>query len=146
MKYDAGLPLEAPSPMPPATPRRPDRPPAAVLAPDLMQAHAADAAQLLKALGNEQRLMILCHLLDGPLSVGELNQRLTLSQSALSQHLALLRELALVSTRREAQTIYYSLPDGPVVRVMALMQEIYCPPEAAGPGEPGQPRGALCAD
>jgi len=111
-----------------------------------MQAHAADAAQLLKALGNEQRLMILCHLLDGPLSVGELNQRVPLSQSALSQHLALLRELGLVSTRREAQTIYYSLPDGPVVRVMALMQEIYCPPEPAGPGEPDQPRGALCAD
>jgi len=132
--------------MPPATPRRPDRPPAAALAPDVMQAHAADAAQLLKALGNEQRLMILCHLLDGPLSVGELNQRLTMSQSALSQHLALLRELALVSTRREAQTIYYSLPDGPVVRVMALMQEIYCQPETAGPGEPGQPRGALCTD
>jgi len=129
--------------MPPATPRRHDQPPAAALAPDVMQAHAADAAQLLKALGNEQRLMILCHLLDGPLSVGELNQRLTLSQSALSQHLALLRELALVSTRREAQTIYYSLPDGPVVRVMALMQEIYCPPE---PARPGEPRGALCTD
>jgi DNA-binding transcriptional ArsR family regulator len=108
-----------------------------------MQAHAADAAQLLKALGNEQRLMILCHLLDGPLSVSELNQRVALSQSALSQHLALLRELALVSTRREAQTIYYSLPDGPVVRVMALMQEIYCPPEPAGPGES---RSALCTD
>lgn len=129
--------------MPPATPRRPVRPPAAATAPDLMQAHAADAAQLLKALGNEQRLMILCHLLDGPLSVSELNQRVALSQSALSQHLALLRELALVSTRREAQTIYYSLPDGPVVRVMALMQEIYCPPE---PARPGEPRGALCTD
>lgn len=132
--------------MPPATPRRPDHSTAAAPVPDLMQAHAAEAAQLLKALGNEQRLMILCHLLDGPLSVGELNQRVALSQSALSQHLALLRELALVSTRREAQTIYYSLPDGPVVRVMALMQEIYCPPEPVGPGKPGQPRGALCAD
>jgi DNA-binding transcriptional ArsR family regulator len=143
MKYHAGSLREALSPMPPATPRRPDQTPAAALAPDLMQAHAADAAQLLKALGNEQRLMILCHLLDGPLSVGELNQRVALSQSALSQHLALLRELALVSTRREAQTIYYSLPDGPVVRVMALMQEIYCPPE---PATPGEPRAALCAD
>jgi DNA-binding transcriptional ArsR family regulator len=132
--------------MSPAAPHRPDPPPPAALAPDLMQAHAADAAQLLKALGNEQRLMILCHLLDGPLSVGELNQRVALSQSALSQHLALLRELGLVSTRREAQTIYYSLPDGPVVRVMALMQEIYCPPEAGAAGEPGASRGALCAD
>jgi DNA-binding transcriptional ArsR family regulator len=132
--------------MPPSTRRRPDPPPAAALAPDLMQAHAADAAQLLKALGNEQRLLILCHLLGGPLSVGELNQRVALSQSALSQHLALLRELGLVSTRREAQNVYYSLPDGPVVRVMALMQEIYCPPEAAAPGEPGPSRSALCAD
>ena len=99
------------------------------LAPELMDAHAADAAQLLKALGNEQRLHILCNLLDGPLAVGELNQRLNLSQSALSQHLALLRELELVDTRREAQTIYYSLPDGPVVRIMALLQAIYCPRE-----------------
>jgi len=132
--------------MSPAAPHRPDPPPAAVIAPDLMEAHAADAAQLLKALGNEQRLMILCHLLDGPLSVGELNQRVALSQSALSQHLARLRELGLVSTRREAQTIHYSLPDGPVVRVMALMQEIFCPPVSAAAGEPGTSRGALCAD
>jgi DNA-binding transcriptional ArsR family regulator len=111
-----------------------------------MQAHAADAAQLLKALGNEQRLLILCHLLDGELSVGELNQRVALSQSALSQHLALLRELGLVATRREAQTIRYSLPDGPVVRVMALLQEIYCPqrPGAASAGDAAH--AALCAD
>jgi ArsR family transcriptional regulator, virulence genes transcriptional regulator len=137
--------MELPT-MSPAVPRRPVPPPAAARAADLIQAHAADAAQLLKALGNEQRLMILCHLLDGPLSVGELNQRVALSQSALSQHLARLRELGLVSTRREAQTIFYSLPDGPVVRVMALMQEIYCPPEAVAAGEPGPPRGALCTD
>jgi DNA-binding transcriptional ArsR family regulator len=113
--------------MPPATRRTPDPPDASPVAPELMHAHAAEAAQLLKALGNEQRLHILCNLLDGPLSVGELNQRLELSQSALSQHLALLREMELVETRREAQTIYYSLPDGPVVRVMALLQDIYCP-------------------
>jgi DNA-binding transcriptional ArsR family regulator len=111
------------------------------LAPELMEAHAADAAQLLKALANEQRLHILCNLLDGPLSVGELNQRLNLSQSALSQHLALLREMQLLDTRREAQTIFYSLPDGPVVRIMALLQDIYCPPESdARAGKP------LCND
>jgi DNA-binding transcriptional ArsR family regulator len=95
-----------------------------------MKAHAADAAQLLKALGNEQRLLILCNLLERPMSVGELNQRVELSQSALSQHLALLRDAGLVETRREAQTIHYSLPSGPVTRVMALMQEIYCAPAA----------------
>lgn len=113
-------------------------PEATSLAPDLMQPHAAEAARLLKALGNEQRLHILCNLLDGPLSVGELNRRLDLSQSALSQHLALLRELGLVDTRREAQTIFYSLPDGPVVRVMGLLQDIYCPrpPAGAGPRSP----------
>ena len=127
-------------------PRRPSRlPDTAALAPELMQAHAADAAQLLKALANEQRLHILCNLLDGPLSVGELNQRLDLSQSALSQHLALLRELDLVDTRREAQTIYYSLPDGPVVRVMALLQDIYCGGEAATPAESTAHR-TLCND
>ena len=91
-----------------------------------MHSHAGDAAQLLKALGNEQRLLVLCNLLGGPLSVGELNERVELSQSALSQHLALLREAGLVDTRREAQTIYYSLPPGPVTRVMAVLQEIYC--------------------
>ncbi len=97
-----------------------------------MHSHAGDAAQLLKALGNEQRLLVLCNLLAGPLSVGELNERVELSQSALSQHLALLREAGLVDTRREAQTIYYSLPPGPVTRVMAVLQEIYC--STAPPG------------
>jgi len=91
-----------------------------------MHAHVGDAAQLLKALGNEQRLHILCNLLERPLPVGELNERLDLSQSALSQHLALLRDAGLVETRREAQSIYYSLPAGPVTRIMALLQDIYC--------------------
>jgi DNA-binding transcriptional ArsR family regulator len=116
--------------MPPASrpPDSPAEPPAATpeVSPERVQAHAGEAAQLLKALGNEQRLLILCHLLDGPHSVGELNQRIDLSQSALSQHLALLRELGLVETRREAQSIFYSLADGPVVRIMALLQDIYC--------------------
>lgn len=101
-----------------------------------MHAHAGDAAQLLKALGNEQRLLILCHLLAKPLSVGELNDRLELSQSALSQHLALLREAGLVNTRREAQSIHYSLPAGPVTRIMALLQDIYCDNVPAAPGDP----------
>jgi len=91
-----------------------------------MHEHAGDAAQLLKALGNEQRLLVLCNLLAGPLSVGELNERVELSQSALSQHLALLREAGFVETRRDAQTIYYSLPPGPVTQVMAVLQDIYC--------------------
>ena len=108
-----------------------------------MHEHAADAAQLMKALGNEQRLLILCNLLERPLSVGELNERVQLSQSALSQHLAVLREQGMVETRREAQSIYYSLPPGPVTRVMALLQEIYCgaaPPR--GRGRQGRKTGA----
>lgn len=117
--------------MPPAVRRSSSPSDTIELDPGQMQAHLAEAAHLLKALGNEQRLHILCNLLEGPLSVGELNQRLELSQSALSQHLALLRESGLVDTRREAQTIYYSLPDGPVIRVMALLQDVYCAADPA---------------
>jgi DNA-binding transcriptional ArsR family regulator len=91
-----------------------------------MKAHAADAAELLKALGNEQRLLVLCSLAEGPLTVGELNRRVALSQSALSQHLAKLREAGLVETRREAQTIHYSLASGPVTAVMGTLRDIYC--------------------
>ena len=76
---------------------------------DQMSAHAADAASLMKALGNESRLMVLCMLADGERSVGDLNASIPLSQSALSQQLARLRKQELVLTRRESQTIYYSL-------------------------------------
>ena len=92
-----------------------------------LREHAADATRLLKALANESRLMILCKLAEGELSVGELNEHVPLSQSALSQHLALLRRDGLVHTRREAQTIYYTLVDGPASKVIELMHGIYCP-------------------
>lgn len=91
-----------------------------------MHEHAADAARLLKTLGNEQRLLILCNLLEGPLSVNEINDRVDLSQSALSQHLAVLRAAGVVETSRQAQSVRYSLPSGPVTQVMALIQQIYC--------------------
>jgi DNA-binding transcriptional ArsR family regulator len=93
-----------------------------------MRPHAAKAAQLLKALSNEQRLMILCHLGAGPLSVGELNERLPLSQSALSQHLGVLRDSGIVATTRESQSIIYSLPAGIATRIIALLHEEYCRP------------------
>ena len=96
-----------------------------------MHEHAADAAGLMKALGNEQRLLILCSLLEKPLAVGEINQHVDLSQSALSQHLALLRAAGLVETRREAQSIFYSRPTGPVTQVKALLQQIYCASDEA---------------
>jgi DNA-binding transcriptional ArsR family regulator len=94
--------------------------------PEAMRVHAADAAQLLRALGNEKRLMLLCLLAEGERSVGELNARLELSQSALSQHLALLRQDGLVTTRRKAQSIYYSLAPGPAQRIIATLHGIYC--------------------
>lgn len=91
-----------------------------------MRAHAADATRLLKVLANEKRLMLLCLLVEGERSVGELNARVELSQSALSQHLAILREDGLVTTRREAQTIYYALAEGPAQRVIDTLHGIYC--------------------
>ena len=91
-----------------------------------MAENAGDAARLLKALANEKRLMILCILIEGELSVGELNARLDLSQSALSQHLAVLREDGLVRTRRESQTIYYSIAPGPAVRLIETLHDLYC--------------------
>ncbi|MEI6458319.1 MAG: metalloregulator ArsR/SmtB family transcription factor [Pseudomonadota bacterium] len=93
-----------------------------------VNAHAGQAAQLLKALANEQRLRILCALVDGELSVGEINQRVTLSQSALSQHLALLRESGVVTTRRKAQTVWYGLAAGPARRVMQALYDAFCAP------------------
>lgn len=97
-----------------------------------MEGHACEAAQLLKAMANEHRLLILCHLAEGELSVGLLNERIDLSQSALSQHLAVLRECGLVDTRREAQTIYYRLAEGPAVQVMRTLYALYCAPARAG--------------
>ncbi len=91
-----------------------------------MREHAADAAKLMGALGNESRLMILCTLSEAECSVGDLNAVVPLSQSALSQQLARLRSQGLVQTRREAQTIYYSLSEGPAGQVINLLHDIYC--------------------
>jgi len=91
-----------------------------------MAEHAADAAGLMKALGNESRLMILCLLTDQERSVGELNEMISLSQSALSQQLARLREQGIVQTRRESQTIYYSLAPGPADQIIHLLHDLYC--------------------
>lgn len=98
--------------------------------PDLaaMEAHAGDAARLLRSLGNPHRLLVLCMLSAGELSVGALNESLPLSQSALSQHLAVLREEGLVSTRRDGQTIYYSVPAGPALAILEVLHATYCVP------------------
>lgn len=88
--------------------------------------HADAAAQLLRALANPRRLEILCQLVHGERSVGEINAAVALSQSALSQHLAVLRRDGLVRTRRQAQTIYYRLASAPAQAVMATLHGIYC--------------------
>jgi ArsR family transcriptional regulator, virulence genes transcriptional regulator len=94
---------------------------------DDMQAHAREAANLLKAMANEHRLMIMCCLMEKELCVGELNERVPLSQSALSQHLASLREAGLVSTRKESQTVYYQVNGTAASKIIAVLQSIYCP-------------------
>ena len=103
-----------------------------------MQNSAREASGLLKALANENRLMILCQLIDGEMTVGELTTRIGLSQSAMSQHLAVLRRDALVDTRREAQTIHYALADQRAARVIQLLYDIYCSTSAGSCGPTGR--------
>lgn len=94
-----------------------------------MQAQVGEAVRFLKRLAHETRLLILCHLWEQELSVGELNRRIDVSQSVLSQHLAVLRTEGLVDTRREAQSVFYRLADPKAGRVLALLHELYCQPE-----------------
>jgi ArsR family transcriptional regulator len=95
---------------------------------DRFQASAAQASALLKALSNEHRLMILCQLGEGELQVSELLDRVGLSQSALSQHLARLRDDGLVSARREGVAVFYRIADPAALKVIAVLAEIFCPP------------------
>ena len=98
-----------------------------------LQDKAAEAARLLALLGNQNRLALLCHLARvGEANVGALAEAVGLSQPALSQHLARLREEGLLATRREAQTIHYRLADPRVAAVMALLRDLFCAP----PDEP----------
>ncbi|MDQ2069064.1 ArsR/SmtB family transcription factor [Natronospira bacteriovora] len=91
-----------------------------------MEAHSDEAARVLKALANPNRLMVLCSLVNGERSVGQINEKVPLSQSALSQHLARFRQEGLVATRRESQTIYYRIADPKVLALMAKLYELYC--------------------
>ncbi|MCB1634094.1 MAG: winged helix-turn-helix transcriptional regulator [Xanthomonadales bacterium] len=92
----------------------------------MLAERAAEAARLLKALANERRLLILCLLSQGERSVGELNEDVDLSQSALSQHLAVLRADGLVRTRRQAQTIFYSVVEGPALSIIQTLHKEFC--------------------
>jgi DNA-binding transcriptional ArsR family regulator len=93
-----------------------------------LERKASEAAQLLKLLANENRLLILCRLaLAREMSVNDLADAVGLSQSALSQHLAKMREDGLLTTRREAQTVFYRIADPNAARLLALLKDIYCP-------------------
>jgi DNA-binding transcriptional ArsR family regulator len=93
-----------------------------------LERKAGEAAGLLKLLANENRLLILCRLaIAGEMSVGDLADAVDLSQSALSQHLAKMREDGLLTTRREAQSVFYRIGNPNAARLLALLKTIYCP-------------------
>lgn len=95
---------------------------------EFMQNGAAKAAAMLRAIGNENRLLVLCLLIEhGEMSVGALLEHIPLSQSALSQHLAKMREEGLISYRRESQTLYYRIENQDVEKIVATLKGIFCP-------------------
>lgn len=94
-----------------------------------------DVARYLKVLANPSRLLILCELNLGERSVGALEGAVGLTQSALSQHLAKLRESGIVATRRDAQTIYYRLADPRAARMMGTLYDLFCAPQSAANGK-----------
>lgn len=91
-----------------------------------MENNAEAAEQLLKSLANANRLKLLCQLVGGERSVGDIEQQVGLSQSALSQHLAKLREQGIVSCRKEGTTVYYQLVSEPALQIMKLLHGVYC--------------------
>lgn len=95
----------------------------------LFEERAGRAVTLLRFLSNEKRLMILCQLADGEMAVGDIQSHVSLSQSALSQHLALLRTEGIVATRREGQAVFYRLDDPAAMRVIETLAELFCPPK-----------------
>ena len=107
---------------------------------DTMQGQSANASKLLKALANPQRLRILCLLIEREMTVGQINEQIELSQSALSQHLAILREKELVTTRKLAQTVFYRVQDGPVTAIIQTLHDLYCPSNASEPQHFGKSR------
>ena len=93
-----------------------------------MQHGAEQAAAMLRTLGNEQRLLLLCLLIEhGEMTVGQMQAQVDLSQSALSQHLARMREDGLVVARREAQSAYYRIDDPRVEALVAALKSVFCP-------------------
>ena len=96
-----------------------------------LEAAADQAVELFKTLSNRHRLLIVCQLIDGERSVGDLAKRLGIRDSTVSQHLALLRKDGVVAARRDAQTIYYSIASAPVSELLETLYHIYCAPGSA---------------
>lgn len=103
-----------------------------------MEHNSDRAAALLSSMANARRLMMLCHLVEGEQSVGALADRVGLSQSALSQHLAKMRALGLVTPRREGQTMYYRLASREVMAVLETLHGLYCAAEDQKPAASGR--------
>lgn len=97
---------------------------------EVMEQAADQASELLKALSNRHRLLIICQLIDGERSVGELAVFLSLRDSTVSQHLALLRKDGLVSARRDGQTIFYSIASEPARAVLKTLYQVFCAPKS----------------
>ena len=93
---------------------------------EVMQASAERASNMMKLLGHPHRLMILCELKLQERSVGELSEKLGISQSLVSQHLARMRHEDVVDSRRDAQVVFYSLKEGAASDLIAVMYEIFC--------------------
>jgi DNA-binding transcriptional ArsR family regulator len=102
--------------------------------PNELEAHADRAAAMLRSMGSKWRLLVLCNLVHGERSEGELQRIIGLSQSALSQHLAVLRHMRLVQVRRSAQTIYYRLSGREVAAILETLYELYCTPDGGACG------------
>lgn len=103
---------------------------------DMLKNSAVDATRYLKALANQNRLLILCNLIDGEKSVGELERAIGLRQPTLSQQLARLRSGNLVRTRRDAKSIYYSIADGDIRAVLQVLYGKFCAPRAVAAKRP----------
>lgn len=106
--------------------RTPGRPATALAE---LEARAAVVAGKLSLVANDRRLMILCRLAEGECSVGALQETVSISQSALSQHLARLREAGIVATRREGQTVIYRLDDPDTIALMTALYDVFCRPQ-----------------
>ncbi len=102
-----------------------------------LKANAGQASAFLKALSHPMRLLVLCNLMDGEVTSGELAQRLNVSHPNLSQHLSKLKAEKLVATRRTATTIYYRVADPRIIEIISVLYEMFCAPDANGLSAPG---------